>query len=141
MPIRSAGLHLISCSATWKTGEKPDLAVENARTFFVGQPLMILPDGTIVSAADVSGIPVFDYQIDLKSKKGCDFLSKFKDDIVLDQGFFRVRDPKKTKGIKMTFVSQFGRQHVIVNTNGVLCIKSLHDHFNETNPMEGVPQT
>ncbi len=141
---KSIGLHVISIySFTWDPeSPRPDWAVEGSKAFLTyGKKLLVLPDGKLIIAGKIEGIPVFDAEINLSLGNNTEFFSRFEENVLVDRGLFRVRQPCNSGDIKIIISGKFGEQAVIVGDDGCLCLQSIYDYFKETDPMDGIPKT
>lgn len=144
MPIRGVGLHVINFFHIHWDPElpRPDPAVESAKQFLLGKQVAVLQDGKIMLVDKVEeGLSVFDYDIDLSREENSDFISRFEQNVFMDNGLFRVNRPGNPDSVRMIISGKFGDQFLVASDDGFLCIKSLRDHFRETNPLDGIPQT
>lgn len=141
---KNIGLHVINIYRfIWDPeSPRPDWAVEGSKAFLMsGKRLLVLPDGKLITAGKVEGLPVFNAEINLDLEKNLDFFSRFEENILVDRGLFRVRQPCNSGDIKIIISGEFGDQAVVAGDDGCLCLQSIYDHFKETDPMDGIPKT
>lgn len=127
------GSHIMRLRVIWPTEEiKPDLAVENAKMFFIGRAIVLSPDGKI-QCSEVSGLKMksFDYLMDLSIHSNSFFLTSFRELMDLENGRFKIKDMTKADNIFVYTFCPFGDKLLIIDRDGFLSVAPEDKEFDQ----------